>query len=163
VFVVLLEDIIIRSHFPLSGIKLLEIIRKIMKKKLIILSGFVFGLAPVVALAQQTVGISGATSTGCDIGNAGTLIGILCRVGQILNSVVPVLIALGVVYFVWGVVQYMIGGDEEAKAKGRSKIIYGLIGLAVIIALWGLVKILTNTFKVDNSGTITLPTVPVVL
>ena len=136
-----------------------------MKKKLIVLSGFVFGLAPVVALAQ--VGIIGATSGACDVTvNAaqGTLLGVLCRVGQILNSVVPVLVALGVVYFVWGVISYVIAGDEEAKAKGRNKIIYGIIGLAVIVAMWGLVRILTNSFgNVSNSGQITLPTVPVIL
>lgn len=131
-----------------------------MKKKLIVLSGFVLGLAPVAALAQ--VGTTGATSGGCIVGAQGTLMGVLCRVGQILNSVVPVLIALGVVYFVWGVISYVIAGDEEAKAKGRSKIIYGIIGLAVIVAVWGLVRILTNTFDVNNSGQITLPTIPVV-
>ena len=45
----------------------------------------------------------------------------LCKVSYLLNALLPVLTALGVVYFVWGVVQYMIGGDEEAKTKGRRK------------------------------------------
>jgi ABC-type thiamin/hydroxymethylpyrimidine transport system permease subunit len=83
----------------------------------------------------------------------------LCKISQILNSVIPVLIALGVVYFVWGVVQYVIASDEEAKKTGRNRIIYGIIGLAVIVAMWGLVGILTRTFNVDNSGVITLPTI----
>ncbi len=132
-----------------------------MKKKLVVLSGFVLGLAPVVALAQ--LGTTGAGAGGtCTYGTGGTLIGILCRIQQILNSVVPVLIALGVVYFIWGVVSYMIGGDEEAKKKGRDKIIYGIIGLAVIIAVWGLVKILTNTFGVNNTTNIQYPTVPLI-
>ncbi len=131
-----------------------------MKKKLIVLSGFVLGLAPVVALAQ--IGTTGATSGGCTLGTGGTLFGILCRVGQILNAVVPVLIALGVVYFVWGVISYVVAGDEEKKSKGRNAMIYGIIGLAVIVAVWGLVKVLTNTFDVSNTGQITLPTVPVV-
>ena len=72
------------------------------------------------------------------------------------------MIALGVVYVVWGVITYVVSGDEEAKSKGRDRMIYGIIGLAVIIALWGIVKILTNTFNVNNTGKITLPTVPVV-
>ncbi len=131
-----------------------------MKKKLIVLSGFVFGLAPVMALAQ--ISTVGSTSGGCAIGPGGTLLGILCRIGQILNSVVPVLIALGVVYFVWGVITYVISSDEEAKKAGRDRMIYGIIGLAVIVAVWGLVKILTNTFDVSNTGQITLPTIPVV-
>lgn len=132
-----------------------------MKKKLVVLSGFVMGLAPVVALAQ--VSSQGASSSGCDLGSNGTLFGVLCRVGQFLNSVVPVLIALGVVYFVWGVITYVLSGDEEAKKAGRDRIIFGIIGLAVIIGLWGLVNLLRNTFELNNTTNITLPTVPIVI
>ena len=55
---------------------------------------------------------------------------------------------------------YVIASDEEAKTAGRDKIIYGIIGLAVIIAVWGLVKILTNTFGLNNTQNIVYPTVP---
>ena len=41
----------------------------------------------------------------------------LCKIADLLSYVVPVLATLGVVYFVWGVVQYVIGGDEEAKTR----------------------------------------------
>lgn len=75
---------------------------------------------------------------------------LLIKIQGLLNAVVPVLLALGVVYFVWGVVQYMIGNSEEAKTKGRDTIVYGVIGLAVIIGLWGLVYIVTNTFKLGG-------------
>jgi len=75
---------------------------------------------------------------------------IICKIHQILNTIVPVLVALGVVWFVWGVVTYMIGGDEESKKKGKSRIVYGIIGLAVIVGLWGLVNIVVETF--DLSG-----------
>ena len=132
-----------------------------MKKKLIVLSGFVLGFAPLVALAQITN--TGTTST-CDatLGTTGTLFTLLCRVGVLLNAVIPVLIALAVLYFVWGVVSYVIADEEEAKKKGRDRIIYGIIGLAVIIGVWGLVNLLRNTFSLNNSTTIELPTVPVI-
>ena len=131
-----------------------------MKKNLFVLSGLAFVLTPIVALAQ--VGISGATSGNCVVGSGGTLLGLLCRIGQLLNAVVPVLIALGVVYFVWGVIQYVIASDEEAKKSGRNRIIYGIIGLAVIIGLWGLVTLLANTFGLNNNANVVLPTVPVI-
>ena len=76
----------------------------------------------------------------------------LCKIADLLSYVVPVLATLGVVYFVWGVVQYVIGGDEEAKTKGRDRIIFGLIGLAVIVSLWGLVRLIQDTFQVSNFG-----------
>lgn len=127
-----------------------------MRKKLIVLSGFVLGLAPVMALAQTT----GGTPSACTGGTITTIQGLLCKFAEILNAIIPVLIALGVVYFVWGVISYVIGSDEEAKKKGRDRIIYGIIGLAVIIGVWGLVGILNKTFGLGNVQNINFPTVP---
>lgn len=81
-----------------------------------------------------------------ECGIVGGLKGILCEILDLLGYIIPILITIGVLYFVWGVVTYMIGADEEQKTKGRDKIMYGLIGLAVIVAMWGLVYILTDTF-----------------
>lgn len=127
-----------------------------MKKKLIVFWGLVLILAPVAALAQVT----GGTPASCSGGSVSTLNGVLCKISELLGAVLPVLIALGVIYFVWGVITYVISSDEEAKSAGRDKIIYGIIGLAVIIGLWGLVKILTNTFGLSNRTNIEFPTVP---
>ena len=137
-----------------------------MKKKLMGLSGLVLASAPVLALAQNTPSFGGATSGSCNVtlGNNGSdLFGLLCKFGQLMNAVVPVLIALAVLYFVYGVVSYVISDDEEAKSKGRDRIIFGVIGLAVILGLWGLVNLLRNTFGLNNSQTYTLPTVPVII
>lgn len=75
---------------------------------------------------------------------------ILCKLNDLLGSVLPVLLALGVVYFVFGVVQYFIGDSEEAKGKGKDRIVFGLIGLTIIVGLWGLVYIIVNTFGLNN-------------
>ena len=130
-----------------------------MKKKLVVLSGFALGLAPIAAFAQI---VTGGNPTKCVNGTTiSTIQGMLCKIGEILNALLPILIALGIVYFVYGVITYVVGSDEEAKKKGRDRIIYGIIGLAVIIGVWGLVKILGNTFGLNNnSQSITLPTVP---
>jgi Type IV secretion system pilin len=68
---------------------------------------------------------------------------------NLLNSIVPILVTLGVVYFVWGVVMYVIAGGEDAKTKGRDHVIYGIIGLAVIIGMWGLVGLVGRTFNLN--------------
>lgn len=77
---------------------------------------------------------------------------ILCRIGELMNYVLPMIILLGVIYFVWGVVQYVIADSEEAKVKGRDSIIYGIVGLAVIVAMWGLVRIVQNTFGLNDDN-----------
>ena len=133
-----------------------------MKKKLFVLGGFVLGFAPLMALAQGTGAVrTGGTPTVCTGGAVTTFQGMLCKAAEILNAIVPVLIALGVVYFVWGVITYVIADDEQAKEKGRNRIIYGIIGLAIIISVWGLAKILGNTFGLNqNVQDINFPTVP---
>ncbi|MBI3888811.1 hypothetical protein HY311_03400 [Candidatus Nomurabacteria bacterium] len=80
------------------------------------------------------------------------ILSVLCKINEIFGAVIPVLVALGVVYLVWGIVQYMIGDSEEAKKKGKDGIIYGIIGLTVIISVWGLVFILVNTFNLDDNN-----------
>jgi len=122
-----------------------------MKKKLIPLVGFGLVLTPLFAFAQNACPATGDISF------------VLCKIAQLLNTIVPILIALAVVYFIWGVVSFVIAKEEEAKTAGRDKIIYGLIGLVVIVSIWGLVSILKNTFGLSSSsnGTIQIPCIPV--
>ena len=147
-----------------------------MKKNLIILSIFVLALvlvaSPVGVFAQvpptttttnQSVTVTGTTGSCSNTAATTKLTNIgevFCLVSGILNAVIPVMIALGVVFFIFGVVSYVIANDEEAKKKGRNRIIYGIIRLAVILSVWGHVRIFTGTFQLDNSSSNRLPTVP---
>jgi len=93
--------------------------------------------------------IAFAASAGCEaLTGVGKLI---CQINQILNSIIPVLVALGVVFFIWGVVQYVIADGEEAKKKGKDRMVYGVIGFAVIVGLWGLVNIIVKTFSLGSA------------
>lgn len=72
---------------------------------------------------------------------------ILCRIASLLRAIIPLLLGIGVVYFVWGVVQYVIGAsDDETRKKGRDRMVFGIIGLAIITSLWGIVFLVVNTF-----------------
>jgi hypothetical protein len=125
-----------------------------MKKKLIAGFSLVLGFSPFMVFAQQ--------STACANVTPGTIQAIICKIGSILNIIIPILIVLGVVFFVYGVVTYVVGSDEEAKKKGRDRMIYGIIGLVVIVSMWGRVGVVTKTFGLDaNSTTINLPTLPI--
>ena len=59
--------------------------------------------------------------------------------------------ALAVVIFIWGVVQFIMNSEEEAKrAKGKQFMLWGIIALTVMVCVWGLVGILGNTFGIQN-------------
>jgi hypothetical protein len=77
---------------------------------------------------------------------------LLCYVTRIINdSVIPLVFALATVYFIWGVTQFVMNSDEEAKRqKGKQTMIWGIIALAVMLGVWGLVGIIGGTFKLNT-------------
>ena len=90
---------------------------------------------PAVAFAQQTVG------------------GILGIISAILLFLIPLLMILATVVFLWGVILYIIAGSDEEKLQtAKAYIIVGLIGLTAMIAIWGLVRVLTGSFGVGGVG-----------
>lgn len=69
------------------------------------------------------------------------------------NIAVPLVFALSFIVFIVGVFYYFIAGaaNDEKRGKGRSIMIYGIIGFVAMISVWGLVHILTGTIRLDNS------------
>lgn len=72
------------------------------------------------------------------------------------NIAISVLISFAVVFIVYAIVKYAVMGadDEEKRKTAKTQIIWGVIGLAVILSLWGLVRVVTRTF---DTGTNTAP------
>ena len=102
-----------------------------MKKAFIALSAFAL---PALALAQG-------------VRDAGTLFN---KVNGILNAIIPFVISLAVVVFIIGIFRYIIAGDEESKKGAKSLILYGIIGIFVMISVYGLVNILVNTLGLEK-------------
>lgn len=87
------------------------------------------------------------------LGAGTTIKNILDTLVDYLGYIVPALITIAVIYFIWGVITFMTSSDEEAKKMGRSKIINGLIGLFVIVAFWGIIGVVKNSFGIQNNPT----------
>ena len=76
---------------------------------------------------------------------------------KIVDLLVPLLMVAAFVVFLWGIIKFITsGGDEEKKKAGKSLIIYGLIGLFVMVAVWGIIKLVQGTFGVTQTD-INLP------
>ena len=71
--------------------------------------------------------------------------GMIGRVGGVIGAVLPVLGALAVVYFIWQVIQYTIA---DGTGKNAGGIVWGLIGLVVITAVYGFVNAIRQTLGV---------------
>jgi hypothetical protein len=83
-----------------------------------------------------------------------------------VNSyVIPLIIAAAIVVLIWGIFKFFVlgGADEEARAKGQSLMIWGVLGLVFILSIYGIVNLVANTIGLNQTGqTITPPQVPTV-
>lgn len=68
----------------------------------------------------------------------------------ISNAMIPLIFALAVVIFFWGVVKFIKESDSKEKEKGRTFMIWGIVALFVMVSVWGLVNVLNMTFGVRN-------------
>lgn len=86
---------------------------------------------------------------------------IFAKITDILNSIIPIIIGLAVVYFLWGVFNYVTAGSsDDKKTEARNVMIYGIIAIFVMVSVWGLVNLLVDTFGLDNSLPSDIPTIP---
>ncbi len=101
--------------------------------------------APIIASAQSL----------------GPITTLVQQAGNILKLLIPMAFALSILYFFYGIAKYVLAAGDEKKAKeGKSIMIYGVVAIAVMASLFGLVNWLQNVFGVANgSTTITPPTV----
>lgn len=98
-------------------------------------------------------------------GNAGELQTLMENILIFINDfLIPFIIAIGFLVFVWGMFQYFIAGgaNDDAKEKGKSLMIYATLGFVLIIVFWGIVNLLTQSTgldgeTVDNTPKITIP------
>jgi len=63
------------------------------------------------------------------------------------TSIIPLLFALGFIFFLIGMVRFFFSQSEENREKGRQFALWGLIALVVLFSVWGIVNVLVDTLK----------------
>jgi hypothetical protein len=94
---------------------------------------------PVLAFAQGSANLT-------------TISQVLNRFQAIINLIIPFIVGLAVLVIIWGVFGYVTSaGDEEKRGEAKQFILWGVIGVFIMVSVWGLVNILVNSFGVDRS------------
>ena len=70
-----------------------------------------------------------------------------------LTNVPALIIAVALIYFLTGVYKYASGGDEKTRGDAKFMIVYGLVALFVMTAVWGLVGVIGETVGITGGGT----------
>ncbi len=67
----------------------------------------------------------------------------------ILFPLMTLMMAVAFLVFVWGGYQYLLGAaDNGSRETGRTHMLYGIIGLLVMVSALALLKIAAGTFGV---------------
>jgi hypothetical protein len=117
-----------------------------MIKKIQVLLVSVFMFAPALVFAASATG---------------GLHNLLTQVSTLVGRLVPFFIGLALVAFLWGVLRYIFtasGGEDKKEAK--MFMVWGIVALAVMVSVWGLVNLLRETLLPEGKNQ-TIPEIPV--
>ena len=91
---------------------------------------FLWQALPRLAFAQSTP----------DYGYWTTLIK---EAGALFDLLTALFTALALLFFFWGLALFILkAGNDEERTKGRTRMVWGIVALFVIVAVWGLVQLL---------------------
>jgi uncharacterized membrane protein YfcA len=79
---------------------------------------------------------------------------------NLLKILIPLLISVMVIWFIWTVVQYSMTTEEEKKKKAKKGIINALIGVFIVVSFWGIIAVIQNTTDVSNRVNPNMYTIP---
>lgn len=64
---------------------------------------------------------------------------------NILQPLISLLMALAVGYFLYGVMKFVQNQDnEEAQAEGKSHMVWGVVGLAIMMSVFGILNFINS-------------------
>jgi len=79
------------------------------------------------------------------------IMGLLISFVTIVNWFVGLLMALATLIFLWGILNYVLAGDSESKrAEAKGYMTYGVVTLFVMVSVWALVYVISNTFGLQT-------------
>ena len=122
-----------------------------MKKQCVALAAFLF--SPLLAFAQIA-----------DSADGGAFEDLLANILVFVNDVViPFIIGIGFLVFVWGMFKFFIlgGANDEKKEQGKSLMIYSIVGFVLIIIFFGIVNLLTESTGLTGETIRNVPRVDV--
>ena len=71
----------------------------------------------------------------------------------ILNPIIGFMFAVAVVMFIYGIVEYIWSADNEDKvAVGKKHMIWGIVGMFVMIGVYGILNLLSGFWYDIGSG-----------
>ena len=66
-------------------------------------------------------------------------------VENVLNPFIKLLFVAATAVFIWGIIQFLTNvEDAEQKEAGKRHMIWGIIGLTIMLGVWGIINLVSS-------------------
>ncbi len=70
----------------------------------------------------------------------------------IINPLIVFLFALAIVFFLYGVFEFIMNaGSDEKKTTGKSHMLWGIVGLTIMMGVWFILGVILRTMNISPS------------
>ena len=71
----------------------------------------------------------------------------------IVQPSIRLVFAAGFLVFLWGLVQFLLASREgKIDNEGKQHMLWGVIGMFIMVAVGGILTMITSTFGIDSTG-----------
>lgn len=76
-------------------------------------------------------------------------------VDVIVNPVIYLMFAVALLVFLWGVAEFVRNSNDSAgQSKGKTHILWGLIGMAIMVGAFAIIRLALGTFNIEAPASI---------
>lgn len=77
---------------------------------------------------------------------AGDFASLVDQMLEIVQSAIPLVFALTMVYVFWRIFQaWIVSGEPQKIESGKNAVVVGIIALVVMLSLWGIIELLRSS------------------
>jgi hypothetical protein len=83
-------------------------------------------------------------------------------IGRLVDIALPIVVGIALLGFFWGLAKFIFAaGDEGKRDEGKKVMIWGIVGLFVMVSVWGLVRFIGSALQIqEGANTPNIPSVP---
>jgi len=68
---------------------------------------------------------------------------------EILNPAIILIAVLAILYFVWGVLKFVKGFDDDtSREDGKRHMVWGIVGLSIMVLVYVIINLIARTVGV---------------
>ena len=67
----------------------------------------------------------------------------------ILNPIITLAFVIATIYFLYGIVVF-INADAKDKEKARGAILWGIVGMFIMVSVYGIINLVLKTFEISD-------------